>query len=77
MPKTINPERLQELLDADQSATVAGVARRTWWRYVSSGRAPEPIRVGGPNGPPRWRRSDLLTWIDAGCPRVRKAVSDE
>jgi predicted DNA-binding transcriptional regulator AlpA len=76
MKVTLDPERLRELLSADEAAAMAGVARRTWWRYVSSGRAPQPIRVGGPNGPPRWRRADLLAWIEAGCPRVRTAVTE-
>jgi len=50
---------------------MAGVAKRSWWRYVSSGKAPAPVRLGGAV---RWRRSELAEWITAGCPRVRKQV---
>jgi predicted DNA-binding transcriptional regulator AlpA len=64
-------EHLRELLTAAESAEMAGVAKRSWWRYVSSGKAPAPVRLGGAV---RWRRNELSEWISAGCPRVRKAV---
>ena len=64
-------EHLRELLTAAESAELAGGGKRSWWRYVSSGRAPAPVRLGGVV---RWRRSELAEWITAGCPRVRKAV---
>jgi prophage regulatory protein len=64
-------QHLRELLTAAESAEMAGVAKRSWWRYVSSGKAPAPVRLGGAV---RWRRSELDAWIQAGCPRVRKAV---
>jgi len=50
---------------------MAGVAKRSWWRYVSAGKAPAPVRLGGVV---RWRKSELAEWIAAGCPRVRKEV---
>lgn len=62
---------LRELLTAQQAAEMAGVARRSWWRYCSSGRAPAPVRLGGSV---RWRRTELAAWIAAGCPRVRGEV---
>ena len=71
MKATLDPEHLRELLTAAESAAMAGVAKRSWWRYVSSGKAPAPVRLGGAV---RWRRSELAEWIQAGCPRVRKAV---
>lgn len=71
MKTTLDPEHLRELLTAAESADMAGVAKRSWWRYVSSGRAPAPVRLGGAV---RWRRSELAEWIAAGCPRVRKQV---
>lgn len=60
---------LRELLTAAESADMAGVGKRSWWRYVSSGRAPQPVRLCGAV---RWRRSELTEWIAAGCPRCRK-----
>lgn len=71
MKATIEPEHLRELLSAAEAAHMAGVAKRSWWRYVSSGRAPAPVRLGGAV---RWRRSELAEWIASGCPRCRKAV---
>ena len=71
MRVTLDPEHLRELLTAAESAEMAGVAKRSWWRYVSSGKAPAPVRLGGAV---RWRRSELAEWIAAGCPRVRKQV---
>lgn len=71
MRVTLTPESLRELLSAAEAAEMAGVARRSWWRYVSSGKAPAPVRLGGAV---RWRRSELSEWIAAGCPRVRKEV---
>ena len=71
MTATLDPEHLRELLTAAESADMAGVAKRSWWRYVSSGKAPAPVRLGGAV---RWRRSELAEWIAAGCPRVRKQV---
>lgn len=64
-------EHLRELLTAAEAAEVAGVAKRSWWRYVSGGKAPAPVRLGGVV---RWRRSELAEWIAAGCPRVRREV---
>lgn len=68
-----SPDRqlLRELLSATEAAEMTGVAKRSWWRYVSSGRAPAPVRLGGAV---RWRRGELAEWIAAGCPRVRKGV---
>jgi len=71
MKATLDPEHLRELLTAAESAEMAGVAKRSWWRYVSGGRAPAPVRLGGAV---RWRRSELAEWIASGCPRVRKEV---
>jgi prophage regulatory protein len=71
MRATLDTEHLRELLTAAEAAAMAGVAKRSWWRYVSSGKAPAPVRLGGAV---RWRRSELGEWIAAGCPRVRKAV---
>jgi excisionase family DNA binding protein len=64
-------EHLRELLTAAEAAEVAGLGKRTWWRYVGSGRAPQPVRFGAAV---RWRRSELAAWIEAGCPRVRQEV---
>jgi predicted DNA-binding transcriptional regulator AlpA len=61
-----------ELLKAEEAAAMAGVGTRSWWRFVSSGAAPGPVRIGRCS---RWRRRDIKNWIDSGCPSVRKEVS--
>ena len=56
-----------ELLTTAQAAKLCGLGERTFWRHAHSGAAPAPVRIGGST---RYRRSDLLAWIAAGCPRV-------
>lgn len=69
MKVTLGNDSFRELLSAAESAEMAGVGKRTWWRYVSGRRAPAPVRFGGVV---RWRRSEVLAWIAAGCPRCGK-----
>lgn len=73
MTTTPGRESHRELLSADEAAEMAGVSRRSWWRYVSSGKAPAAIRLGGSV---RWRSSELAKWIEAGCPSCRREGSD-
>ena len=55
-----------ELLDARDSAGLLGLARSTFLSRVSTGEiAPVPIRIGGRVS---WRRSELIAWLDSGCP---------
>ncbi len=67
VPVTTTPE----LLTVEQAAAMAGVGKRSWWRFSSSGRAPAPVRIGRCR---RWVRSELVAWIEARCPRVRRDV---
>jgi len=62
---------LRELLTAAEAAEMAGVGKRSWWRYSSSGKAPAPVRIGRSV---RWRRAELADWIARGCPRLRKGA---
>lgn len=50
----------QLLLPIAQAASLTGLAVRTIWRLVSSGRFPQPIRIGRAT---RWRRFDIEEWI--------------
>jgi predicted DNA-binding transcriptional regulator AlpA len=60
-----------ELLTTKQAAWLAGVGERTWWAWSRSGLAPRPISIGyGARPAVRYRRSDLLQWIQDGCPRT-------
>ena len=55
-----------ELLDAKDAAHLLGLARSTFLSRCNTGEiAPAPIRIGGRVS---WRRSELIDWLDAGCP---------
>jgi len=57
-----------ELLTSRQAAKLLAIGERTLWRWTRSGQAPAPIHIGiGPRAAVRFRRSDLLAWIDGGC----------
>jgi len=43
-----------------------GVTTRHVDNLVRSGRMPEPVYLG--RSRPLWKRSDLMEWIEAGCP---------
>ena len=55
------------LLTTAEAAKLLAVANRTLWRWSRSGLAPSPVTVGGAV---RFRRTELLEWIAAGCPRM-------
>ena len=58
------------LMTTREAAQLCGLGERTLWRYSRCGIAPRPVKLGpGKQGAVRFRRSDLLAWIDAGCPR--------
>jgi predicted DNA-binding transcriptional regulator AlpA len=57
-----------ELLTTAQAAQLCGIGERSLYRHSRSGAAPAPVKIGG-SGTVRYRRSELLAWIAAGCPR--------
>ncbi len=60
-----------ELLSCEQAAALAGCGTRTWWRWTRSGLAPAPVKIGiGLRPAVRYRRSEILRWIESGCLRV-------
>lgn len=69
---TPTPSGIQpELLTTAESAKLAGCGERTFWAWSRSGLAPAPLKIGHGTRPAvRYRRSELLAWIAAGCPRV-------
>lgn len=60
----------EELITARDFARLLKVSLRTLWRLVSTGKAPEPIKL---HGSTRWVLSDVMKWIRAGCPPQAKA----
>jgi len=55
-----------ELIDVRATAGLLGCSGRHVWGLSRSGRMPKPLRLG--SRAVRWRRSELLAWIQAGCP---------
>lgn len=53
------------LVTVTETAKMCGVSRSAFYKLVSSGRAPKPIKLGRAS---RWRRQDIHDWISAGCP---------
>jgi predicted DNA-binding transcriptional regulator AlpA len=56
-----------ELLDRDAVAALLGVSTATIDRMRAAGDLPEPVSL---RGAVRWRRRELLRWIEEGCPAV-------
>lgn len=59
-----------ELLTVADVARMLSCSQRSIWRWSGDGTLPPPMRLGSGARPAiRWRRTDLLRWIDSGCPR--------
>ncbi len=63
-----SPEVIAELLDVVSVAELCGCSARTVRRLADAGRMPKPLRLGSLV---RWRRADVMAWIDGGCPPIR------
>lgn len=50
------------------AAALAGVSRAHWHRLRSAGKLPPAVKLGRAV---RWRREEIVAWIDAGCPDGR------
>lgn len=57
------------LVDAETAAAMCDMHRGTWYKKVSAGNTPKPVRIGGVV---RWRKAELESWIAAGCPARSK-----
>ena len=53
------------LLTAEAVGKLLSVSTRSVWRLAASHRLPAPVVVGRRK---RWRRAELLDWIEAGLP---------
>jgi excisionase family DNA binding protein len=60
------PEDAGLLINFDTAAKLLSINRRTLDRMVSAQEIPPPIRISGRMR--RWRITELLEWIEAGCP---------
>jgi predicted DNA-binding transcriptional regulator AlpA len=57
--------QLPLLLTARWLATLTARSERSVWRDHVAGLLPRPVRLGRAV---RWRRDEILAWIEAGCP---------
>lgn len=62
-------QSISPLLTAREAASLCGLGLSTWWRYLSAGKIPAPVRIGGSV---RWRRDELHAWMSASCPPREK-----
>ncbi|MCA9109371.1 MAG: helix-turn-helix domain-containing protein [Planctomycetaceae bacterium] len=61
---TVTPE----LLNVRQVAEILGCSARHVYRLSDAGKMPAPVRLGTLI---RWRRAEVLSWLEDGCPVVR------
>lgn len=57
-----------ELLPIGEVARLLGCSARHVWRLTDSDRMPRPVKLGAAS---RWRRAELMRWLDAGCPATQ------
>jgi excisionase family DNA binding protein len=53
------------LISVEAVADLLGISPRSVWRRLSSGEMIEPIKIGKSV---RWRRQEVIDWVEAGCP---------
>jgi predicted DNA-binding transcriptional regulator AlpA len=64
-----NPRPPDAMLIPDRvAAALAGVSRATWQRLRVAGKLPPSVRLGRKV---LWRRAEIESWINAGCPDAR------
>lgn len=57
------------LITMAEVCRLTGLSRPTVYRRCDAGDMPRPVRIGRSV---RWRRADIIAWIDAGCPSTKK-----
>ena len=65
--QTVLHDIFPELLSTAEAARLCGMGERTLWRHSRSGLAPKPVKIGGLV---RYRRQELLEWIENGCQKA-------
>ncbi len=64
--KTEQQTTAEELWKVKKVGQLTNQHERTVWRMHDSGKMPKAVRPGGKSV--RWRKSDILKWIELGCP---------
>ena len=57
-----------ELLRIEDVCTLLRTTKRSVYRLADAGKMPFGLKLGGMR---RWRRAELMAWLQAGCPPVR------
>lgn len=69
--KTISNEKPviaeAELISVRKVAELLGCSSRHIYRLCDAGKMPRPIKLGTLV---KWRRSELVKWLDSNCPAV-------
>ena len=64
--QVLQPEpRIPLLISVETLAEMLDISPRSVWRRLSSGEMIEPIKIGKSV---RWRRQEVIDWVEAGCP---------
>ena len=63
--KQVNETQQALVVSAKVLAKLLGVSIRQVWRLNSAGKLPKHIRLGGSV---RWRRDEIMAFIEAGAP---------
>ena len=63
------PPRTKMLLSVKEVCQALDIGRSTLYRLKSSGKVPNPVRIGGSL---KWRKAELEDWIAAGCPPMSR-----
>jgi predicted DNA-binding transcriptional regulator AlpA len=58
------------LLDAAQISALLGIDKSFFYTLKATGRLPPAIRLS--RRAVRWRKNQVMAWIDAGCPTWEK-----
>lgn len=58
-------EPLRELITIKQAAEICGMSDQMFYSLYKRGKTPDSIKFGRLR---RWRKREILNWIDAGCP---------
>lgn len=62
-----------QLVDVDTVAAMLGVSSRMVRQLRDCGKLPKPVSLGRLI---RWRRTEIVEWLEAGCPRIeRRGIS--
>jgi len=57
------------LWNAKTLAAALSIGERTLWRLDAMGKVPRAVRLGKSK---RWKRQEILEWIEMGCPDRRE-----